>query len=159
MPDSIVESRKPGRSKERPRRSELEVAMLQPWFIPKQTWKEVLRLLPSGWKRKMRYCFDDYGCIRCDRKNVQHRGCGMCDECFARITRRLKFTVRRHFRELVGAEKTSYAGEFQRRAVLAEKLLEGMSERNPISQRHASPKKLGHQNPARQLSGMSIYRG
>lgn len=159
MPHRTVRSRNVGRSRRNPGSSELDMAMLQPWFIPRETWKEVLRLLRAGWKRKMRYCFDDYGCIRCDRNNVQHRGCGMCDECFGRITRRLKFTVRRHFRELVGAEKSSYAGEFQKRAALAEKLLKGMLADSPISQRRASQKKLGRQNPARQLSGMSIYRG
>ena len=159
MPNRIVRSRKARRPRQYPSLSEMEEAMLQPWFVPKRTWKEVLRLLPSSWKRKMRHCFDDYGCIRCDRKNVQHRGCGMCDECFGRITRRLKFTVRRHFRELVGVEKSSYAGEFQKRAELAEKLLKGMSASVPLSQRRSSQKKLGHQNPARQLSGISIYRG
>jgi hypothetical protein len=157
MSDRIVRSRKAGRPRQNPGRSELHVAIMQPWFLPRQTWKQVLRLLPPAWKRKMRYCFDDYGCIRCDKKDVQHGGCGMCRDCFARVTRRLKSTLRRHSKEILGPEKSSYAVEFQRRAKLAQRLLKGMSVSAPISPEPGPQRRLGHQNPARQLSGMSSY--
>ena len=159
MSDRTKRSRKAVQSSQDPSASALEVAMLQPWFVPKQTWKEVLRLLPSNWQRKMRYCFDDYGCLRCDRKNVQHHSCGMCVECFTRITRRLKFTISRHFKELGGEAKSSLESEFQKRAALAKDLLKGMSARTPVLRLPASQNTLGHLNPARQLSGMSLYRG
>jgi hypothetical protein len=46
-----------------------QVFML-PWFLPKETYLAVRRILPNIHIAKMRYYFEDYGCMRCERRDV-----------------------------------------------------------------------------------------
>jgi hypothetical protein len=57
-----------------------QVFML-PWFLPKQTYLAVRRILPNIHIAKMRYYFEDYGCMRCERRNVLYRTNGLCERC------------------------------------------------------------------------------
>lgn len=73
-------------------------AFLQPWFLPHEKAAAILRLLPTGYRDNMRHYFEDYGCMRCDRKNVQYDCNGLCARCKNKIKRRLGFSARRHLK-------------------------------------------------------------
>jgi hypothetical protein len=45
-------------------------AALQPWFLPRPLGWKIRSMLPNEYRRKMRYYFDDYGCLRCGRKTA-----------------------------------------------------------------------------------------
>jgi hypothetical protein len=55
-----------------------QVFML-PWFLPKETYLAVRRILPNIHIAKMRYYFEDYGCMRCERRDVLYRTNGLCE--------------------------------------------------------------------------------
>lgn len=69
--------------------------MLQPWFLPNEISLAVRELIPAFHIRKMRYYFEDYGCIRCHRKNVLYGNNGFCDACQQNITYRLMRSLRK----------------------------------------------------------------
>lgn len=155
MSDLKFGSRKALGPKMRLRKPTLEMTMLQPWFLPRRTCNEILRLLPPEWKKRMRYYFDDYGCMRCDRRDVPHQRCGFCEKCCRMVLRRLGFSVRRHFKKAAEAQPTAKPSDLQTRARLAQKLLRGITKGRPTSKPSRFEKNLGRQNPARQLSGWS----
>lgn len=81
-------------------------AAWQPWLLPKEVSQRIIRLIPPGYRNRFRFCFDDYGCFRCGRKDVPYRAIGFCQNCHSRITKYMQITMKRHRRELC-AIKTS----------------------------------------------------
>lgn len=73
---------------------------LQPWFLPKDIFLEVRRLLPSSQLLKMRYYFEDYGCLRCGRSDVLYRSNGLCEKCNIIIRGRIVLSLKRRFEKL-----------------------------------------------------------
>jgi hypothetical protein len=67
---------------------------LQPWFLPKPLQLAIRKVLPSIHLAKMRYYFDDYGCLRCQKRNTLYGSNGFCESCCKivrdRVTRSLK---------------------------------------------------------------------
>src|SRR5450631_2337968 len=51
---------------------------LQLWFASKHTFLAIRRLLPSAQLLRVKYYFEDYGCLRCGRSNVLYRANGFC---------------------------------------------------------------------------------
>jgi hypothetical protein len=96
-----------------------EVA-LQPWFIPKDLSWKVRRMLPHEYRRKMRYYFDDFGCLRCGRKSSRYGCNGFCRKCYELVLARMGFALGR--RQKVGA-KQQYSGKMLRRVADANALL------------------------------------
>ena len=45
-----------------------ENIFLQPWFLPLKTASEIRALLPADHRHKMRFYFEDYGCLKCGKK-------------------------------------------------------------------------------------------
>jgi hypothetical protein len=130
-------------------------AMLQPWFLPRHVSVAIRRLLPDESTRKMRHFFDDYGCLRCDRKDIPYGSNGMCYKCFDMVRRKLKWSMKRHFKATADAKNTPSPRDFLSKAELAQKLLSGMSERGPILRQTPSNRILSKLNPAREMSGAS----
>lgn len=62
----------------------------QPWFLPKDVSLQIRMILPQIHLAKMRYYFDDHGCLRCERRNVLYGSCGLCESCCATVRRRLQ---------------------------------------------------------------------
>jgi hypothetical protein len=54
-------------------------------------------MVPPGFQNKMRYYFDDYGCLVCKQETIHHSN-GMCLHCYNKVLRRLKKSVKRHGR-------------------------------------------------------------
>ncbi len=62
---------------------------LQPWFVPVEIAKSIRRLLPVTHFHKMRFYFDDWGCMRCEKKGVMYGANGMCSRCAQRVQHRV----------------------------------------------------------------------
>lgn len=73
---------------------------LQPWFIPKNLYVMLRKLLPTCQLQRFRYYFDDYGCMRCGRRNVRYGQNGFCKGCGVIVRMRLIRTLKRRFRKL-----------------------------------------------------------
>src|SRR5271157_5776183 len=83
-----------------------EAIFMQPWFLPKEVYLEIRRLLPYIHLLKMRYYFDDYGCLKCGKKKVLYQSNGLCETCGVTIRQRMKQSLIRRLRE-VGVQTTS----------------------------------------------------
>jgi hypothetical protein len=71
--------------------------LLQPWFLPKRVACAIHALVPPDFYNKMRYCFDDYGCIVCEKESNYFSN-GMCKPCFDRTKRKLVQSVKRRLK-------------------------------------------------------------
>jgi hypothetical protein len=69
--------------------------LLQPWFLSMPVAKAILRLIPAEYVARMRWYFEDYGCICCKRKKVMYYGNGFCIDCGPRVRRRLVQSMKR----------------------------------------------------------------
>jgi hypothetical protein len=67
----------------------LDEVFLQPWFLDNQTARSIRRLIPEPFFHKMRFYFEDWGCLLCGDKNNEHFSNGMCRVCVNRIRQRL----------------------------------------------------------------------
>lgn len=79
-----------------------DAALFQPWFLSIPVSKAILRLIPPEYIARMRWYFDDYGCLYCKRKKdrVMYQSNGFCIECGTMIRRRLVQTVKRRGKKL-----------------------------------------------------------
>jgi hypothetical protein len=73
---------------------------LQPWFLPKPTYLTLRRLLPSSQLAKMRYYFDDYGCLKCGSRDKLYASNGMCKGCSIIVRSRVVLCLARRFRKI-----------------------------------------------------------
>jgi ribosomal protein L40E len=76
---------------------------LQPWFLPKPTYLALRRLLPSSQMAKMRYYFEDYGCLKCGGRDSLYASNGMCKRCSMVVRGRIVLSLKRRFQR-VGAK-------------------------------------------------------
>lgn len=63
---------------------------LSPFFLTKQLRRNIERLLPPSYHRRMSLYFESYGCIACKRKDVLYVCNGLCRPCLKRISKRLQ---------------------------------------------------------------------
>jgi hypothetical protein len=80
---------------------------LQPWYVPKAVYSAIRNILPSVHLAKMRYYFTDYGCLRCERRDVLYGSNGMCENCAARVRSRLVTCLNKRLREVGVADSTT----------------------------------------------------
>ena len=112
-----------------------ETVLFQPWFLPQHTAFAIHGLVPKHFWNKMRYFFDDYGCMICGSESRYHSN-GMCRICYARIRKKMMLSVKRRLRS-----DPHYRLDLVlfRQAKLAKKLLAGFSHgRN----RHAKARRI-----------------
>jgi hypothetical protein len=77
-----------------------DAIFLQPWFLPKDVYLEIRRLLPYIHLLKMRYYFEDYGCLKCGKKNALYQSNGLCETCGVTIRQRMKQSLIRRLKEV-----------------------------------------------------------
>lgn len=70
-------------------RCSLEEAFLQPWFVGRDCAEAIRRIVPEDFARKMRFYFDDWGCLVCGSKRRRYECNGMCHACAHRTKKRL----------------------------------------------------------------------
>jgi hypothetical protein len=91
---------------------------LQPWFLPKPTYLEIRRILPGSQLQKMRYYFDDFGCLKCGGRGVAYGSNGMCKRCNIVVRARIILCLKKRFRQIgieVGREPIrNYLSRLQR---------------------------------------------
>ena len=75
----------------------LDDIFLQPWFLPLPAAIAIRKLLPKLQHHKMRFYFDDYGCIICRKKTVRYGHNGMCVSCGESIKLKIMFAVKRRW--------------------------------------------------------------
>lgn len=74
-----------------------ELAMLQPWFLPFEMACAVKRLIPREYLSRMRWMFEDYGCILCGRKSVTYGANGFCRICRWGLLKRMIASMKKRF--------------------------------------------------------------
>jgi len=111
------------RSSRRSAQSGDEDIFLQPWYMPKLVSLQMRKISPSIHLAKMRYHFDDHGCLRCERRDILYGSNGICENCSVIVRDRLanclnkrlkKVGVREDFSEALG-DCVSSAREIIRR--------------------------------------------
>jgi len=75
----------------------LEDIFLQPWYLPLKTATTIRRILPSEQRHKMKFYFEDYGCMKCSRKKVLYGANGMCRKCHGQLKLRILFAIKRRW--------------------------------------------------------------
>jgi hypothetical protein len=73
---------------------------LQPWFLSKSQYAAVRRILPPSQMLKMRYYFDDYGCLKCGNIKALYGSNGFCRGCSVVIRSRVVLALTRRFKKL-----------------------------------------------------------
>jgi len=73
---------------------------LQPWYLPRKTFLAIRQLLPSAQLLKMRYYFDDYGCLKCGKSGGVYSSNGMCARCAIVVRARVVTSLKRRFEKL-----------------------------------------------------------
>ena len=68
---------------------------LQPWFVTLATSWAIRRLLPPDYIRKLKYYFEDYGCLRCAQTGLPHDSNAMCKRCVAQVKLRFLIALKR----------------------------------------------------------------
>ena len=95
--------------------------LLQPWFLARQLGFKIHAMLPHNYRYKMRFYFDDYGCLKCERKNASYGFNGFCKVCCEKIMHRICSALKR--RQISPAVKKRYITRNLQRAGDAHKLL------------------------------------
>ena len=101
--------------------------LLEPWFLPQETAYAILQLLPLSHKRKWSHYFENYGCLRCSRKKVNHFSTGMCMRCRLKVNDRLKASLKKHAQQNVRSPEGQIA-EIVSAVSNAERILTGQTE-------------------------------
>jgi hypothetical protein len=71
--------------------------LFEPWFLPPRVSYAILSLVPPAFRTKMRYFFDDYGCMIC-KKGAKHHSNGMCQPCREHIRKKLVRSIKRRLK-------------------------------------------------------------
>lgn len=73
---------------------------LQPWFLSRSQYEAVRRLLPPSQMLKMRYYFDDYGCLKCGNLEALYGSNGLCRGCSVVVRARVVLALKRRFKQV-----------------------------------------------------------
>jgi hypothetical protein len=75
----------------------LNDVFLQPWFLPRETAFAVKRIVPPEHRHKLKFFFDDYGCMRCRKRRVVYGSNGLCKSCMQEVKLKLFFAIKRRW--------------------------------------------------------------
>jgi hypothetical protein len=87
-----------------------EEVFLQPWFLPNDVSRQIRRLLPNIHLMKMRYYFEEYGCIRCERRDILYASNGLCENCAPLIRGRVVTCLKKRLKSVGVTESLQYEG-------------------------------------------------
>ena len=86
----------------------LDDIFLQPWFLPWKTASEIRALLPADHRHKMRFYFEDYGCLKCGKKGARYGSNAMCKICVQRVKLRFLWAIKRRWTRLPGERPRTF---------------------------------------------------
>ena len=72
---------------------------LQPWFLSKSQYSAVRGIIPPSQMLKMRYYFDDYGCLKCGNLKGLYGSNGLCRGCSVVVRARVVLALKRRFKK------------------------------------------------------------
>lgn len=75
-------------------------AFLQPWYLPKDVYLQIRRVLPHIHLSKMRYYFEDYGCLKCGTRDSLYGSNGLCETCNGLIRGRVVRALQRRLKKV-----------------------------------------------------------
>ena len=75
----------------------LDDIFLQPWFLPRDLALAIRHMLPPEYRHRMRFFFDDNGCMRCGTTTAAYGSNGFCKPCAQEVKLKLFFTVKRRW--------------------------------------------------------------
>ena len=91
---------------------------LRPFFDTHNLAAELRRLQKMPARRKWAVYFERHGCLICRTKRAFHMACGMCNTCYERTARRLRFIVGERFPSEGGPRFTGDMESVARKALL-----------------------------------------
>jgi len=94
-------------------KSLLDDIFLQPWFLPRDKAFAMQRILPPEHRHKMKFYFDDYGCIRCKKKDVTYGSNALCKPCVQEVKLKVFFAIKRRW---IAASPDDFPRTFKRMA-------------------------------------------
>lgn len=125
---ALREKRQPEKVLKAPKPLLDDQVFLLPWYLPKETYLVVRRVLPNIHISKMRYYFDDYGCIRCERQDVLYKTNGLCEQCNAIVRWRLAHCLKKRLAKVGLSDEQNHPLDGELR--LARDLLRPLSTKN-----------------------------
>lgn len=93
----------------------VDEVFLQPWFLDHRAAVAVRRLVPDLFLRRMRFYFEDWGCLLCGSKRRHYGSNGMCHLCIVRVRKRLFGCLqKRGMKHKARSQSTRLADEVER---------------------------------------------
>lgn len=75
----------------------LDDIFLQPWFLSRDMAFAVRRILPPEHRHKMKFYFEDYGCLRCLKTDVTYGSNALCKLCMQEVKLKMFFAIKRRW--------------------------------------------------------------
>jgi hypothetical protein len=91
----------------------LDDIFLQPWFLTRDMAFAIRRMLPPEHRHKMKFYFDDYGCMRCRNRNATYGSNALCKLCMQEVKLKMFFAIKRRW---TAANPDNLPRTFQRMA-------------------------------------------
>ncbi len=83
------------RSPRKARSRSTDEVFLQPWFLDPEHAAAIRSVVPDHFVHKMRFYFEDWGCLVCGSRKRRYGSNGMCHICITRILKRLVGSMKR----------------------------------------------------------------
>ena len=77
------------RARHESRSRSIDEVLLQPWFLDHEHAAAVRSVVPDHFVHKMRFYFEDWGCLLCGSRRRRYGSNGMCHICITRTLKRL----------------------------------------------------------------------
>jgi hypothetical protein len=107
-PNSTSSVRTDGAQRRQERRFEHEETFLQPRFLPNDVSRQIRRLLPNIHLMKMRHYFEEFGCIRCERRDILYASNGPFENCAPLIRGRVVTCLKKKLKSVGITESQQY---------------------------------------------------
>lgn len=97
--------------------------LLEPWFLNMETARAVQCLIPRKYFYRMRWVFDDFGCLRCRTKKSGYGGNGFCLACRCTVLQCIVRSIRKRSKNLDNRSTPVEPRGYVDRVEAAERLL------------------------------------
>lgn len=119
-------------------------SLLLPLFLSRRAAQAVRGYIPRNYRKRMKFYYQDYGCLRCGLKDDPRQKNGLCLRCSDLIRERLKRSFFRHTR----CKPSRYGREITGDAQAAIDLLKNLAHQKDPGLTKRTAKTTTHQNPA-----------
>lgn len=133
--------------------SKIQSAIFPPWFLSRKVMRQVQRLLPSIYHKRLLAYFERYGCIRCNGKRVVYCSNGLCRSCTTLLIARLRRCdgmMAREYRDTM----TAPSDQFLNKVISARTLLADLARLKNLK----NTKRAGNKPPAKSIECRPVIR-